>query len=233
MGEIMNIIDFGRIRQFIPYLTQGVTITLAIAFFSTLIGVVLGILINTVSKRKVLGKLAFAYVDVFRGTPVILQLSLIYFALPRVLTLLAQDWFGYLGNITISAFAAAIITFSLNSSAYVSEIIRSGVNSVDPGEIEAAKALGVGKFHIYKDIILPIAFKNSFPALMNEIIMLVKESSIVSIIGLQDLMRRQQIVSAQTYLYFEPLLFVGLIYYIIVKTMSIAAKKLEGVLMHD
>jgi arginine/lysine/histidine transport system permease protein len=229
----MNIIDFGRIRQFIPYLTQGVTITLAIAFFSTLIGVVLGILINTVSKRKVLGKLAFAYVDVFRGTPVILQLSLIYFALPRVLTLLAQDWFGYSGNITISAFAAAIITFSLNSSAYVSEIIRSGVNSVDPGEIEAAKALGVGKFHIYKDIILPIAFKNSFPALMNEIIMLVKESSIVSIIGLQDLMRRQQIVSAQTYLYFEPLLFVGLIYYIIVKTMSIAAKKLEGVLMHD
>ena len=229
----MNIIDFGRIRQFIPYLTQGVTITLAIAFFSTLIGVVLGILINTVSKRKVLGKLAFAYVDVFRGTPVILQLSLIYFALPRVLTLLAQDWFGYSGNITISAFAAAIITFSLNSSAYVSEIIRSGVNSVDPGEIEAAKALGVGKFHIYKDIILPIAFKNSFPALMNEIIMLVKESSIVSIIGLQDLMRRQQIVSAQTYLYFEPLLYVGVIYYIIVKTMSIAAKKLEGVLMHD
>jgi polar amino acid transport system permease protein len=233
MGEIMNIIDFGRIRQFIPYLTQGVTITLAIAFFSTLIGVVLGILINTVSKRKVLGKLAFAYVDVFRGTPVILQLSLIYFALPRVLTLLAQDWFGYSGNITISAFAAAIITFSLNSSAYVSEIIRSGVNSVDPGEIEAAKALGVGKFHIYKDIILPIAFKNSFPALMNEIIMLVKESSIVSIIGLQDLMRRQQIVSAQTYLYFEPLLYVGVIYYIIVKLMSIAAKKLEGVLMHD
>ena len=229
----MNIIDFGRIRQFIPYLTQGVTITLAIAFFSTLIGVVLGILINTVSKRKVLGKLAFAYVDVFRGTPVILQLSLIYFALPRVLTLLAQDWFGYSGNITISAFAAAIITFSLNSSAYVSEIIRSGVNSVDPGEIEAAKALGVGKFHIYKDIILPIAFKNSFPALMNEIIMLVKESSIVSIIGLQDLMRRQQIVSAQTYLYFEPLLYVGVIYYIIVKLMSIAAKKLEGVLMHD
>jgi amine acid ABC transporter, permease protein, 3-TM region, His/Glu/Gln/Arg/opine family len=229
----MNIIDFGRIRQFIPYLTQGITITLAIAFFSTLLGVVLGILINTVSKRKVLGKLAFAYVDVFRGTPVILQLSLIYFAFPRLLTVLAQDWFGYTGNITITAFAAAIITFSLNSSAYVSEIIRSGVNSVDPGEIEAAKALGVDKFHIYKDIILPIAFKNSFPALMNEIIMLVKESSIVSIIGLQDLMRRQQIVSAQTYLYFEPLLYVGLIYYIIVKIMSIAAKKVEGVLMHD
>ena len=229
----MNIIDFGRIQQFIPFLTQGITITLAIAFVSTLFGVVLGILINTVSKRKILGKLAFAYVDVFRGTPVILQLSLIYFAFPRVLSVLAQEWFGYSGNITISAFAAAIITFSLNSSAYVSEIIRSGVNSVEPGEIEAAKALGVGRFHIYKDIILPIAFKNSFPALMNEIIMLVKESSIVSIIGLQDLMRRQQIVSAQTYLYFEPLLYVGLIYYLIVKLMSTAAKKIEGVLMHD
>ena len=89
MGEIMNIIDFGRIRQFIPYLTQGVTITLAIAFFSTLIGVVLGILINTVSKRKVLGKLAFAYVVVFRGTRVILHLSVFYFALRCVLTLLS------------------------------------------------------------------------------------------------------------------------------------------------
>jgi polar amino acid transport system permease protein len=229
----MNIVDFERIRRFIPFLTQGITITLSVAFVSTLIGVILGIMINTVSKRKVLGKLAFAYVDIFRGTPVILQLSLVYFALPRVLTVLAQEWFGFQGFLTISAFTAAIITFSLNSSAYVSEIIRSGVNSVDPGEIEAAKALGVGKFHIYKDIILPIAFKNSFPALMNEIIMLVKESSIVSIIGLQDLMRRQQIVSAQTYLYFEPLLYVGLIYYIVVKIMSISAKKMERVLQHD
>jgi arginine/lysine/histidine transport system permease protein len=229
----MSIVDFNRIRGFIPFLTQGITITLSLAFVSTLFGVILGILINTVSKRKILGKIAFAYVDVFRGTPVLLQLSLIYFALPRVLTLFFQQTFGFTGNFNISAFAAAIITFSLNSSAYVSEIIRSGVNSVDPGEIEAAKALGVGKFHIYKDIILPIAFKNSFPALMNEIIMLVKESSIVSIIGLQDLMRRQQIVSAQTYLFFEPLLYVGLIYYVVVKLMSIAAKKIEGVLQHD
>ena len=229
----MSIFDFSRLTQWIPYLSQGVMITLSLAFFSTILGVVLGILINTISKRPILGRLAFAYVDIFRGTPVILQLSLIYFALPRILTVLLQSSFGFTGNLSISAYGAAIITFSLNSSAYVSEIIRSGVNSVDPGEIEAAKALGVSKFHIYKDIILPIAFKNSFPALMNEIIMLVKESSIVSIIGLQDLMRRQQIVSSQTYMYFEPLMYVGLIYYIIVKIMSYSAKWIERWLAHD
>ena len=158
---------------------------------------------------------------------------MIYFAFPKIIEEFINGVFNSNIDITLTAFAAAIITFSLNSGAYISEIIRSGINSVTKGEVEAAKALGVSKYHIYKDIILPIAFKNSFPALMNEFITLVKESSIVSIIGLQDLMRRQQIVTSQTYMYFEPLIVIGIIYFVVIKILTITARKVEKRLQYD
>lgn len=224
--------NYEAIKQWLPYIARGLNITLAVAFLAATIGLVIGIFINILSRRKVLGKLAFYYVDLFRGTPVLLQLSLVYYALPRMLTVLLVSGFGVHVDLRLTAFSAAVLTFSLNSSAYVSEIIRSGIHSVDKGEIEAATALGVSKFHIYKDIILPIAFKNAFPAMMNEMITLVKESSIVSLIGLQDLMRRQQIVTAQTYLYFEPLIVVGIFYYAIVKLLAFTGKRIEMRLHH-
>jgi polar amino acid transport system permease protein len=140
---------------------------------------------------------------------------------------------GYSINFAIPALVAGFITFSMNSGAYISEIIRSGINSVDKGEIEAAKSLGVSNYHIYKDIILKIAFKNSFPALMNEFITLVKESSIASVIGIADLMRRFTIVSSQTYMYFEPLIIVGIIYYVVIKILTIIGKKVEVKLQYD
>ncbi|TVP95719.1 MAG: amino acid ABC transporter permease [Acholeplasmatales bacterium] len=227
-----TLFNYQAIRQWLPYIARGLSITLTVAFSAAAIGLIVGILINVLSRRKFLGKLAFMYVDIFRGTPVILQLSLIYYALPRTLSLLLSEAFGWSVDFRLTAFSAAVITFGLNSSAYVSEIIRSGVHSVDKGEIEAATALGVSKFHIYKDIILPIAFKNAFPAMMNEMITLVKESSIVSLIGLQDLMRRQQIVTAQTYMYFEPLIVVGIIYYAIVKVLAFSGKRIEMRLHH-
>ena len=224
--------DWNRIERWVPYLLQGLSITLSVAFLAALFGLVLGILINAFSRRRFLRKVAFAYVDVFRGTPLILQLSMVYFAVPRLLSSVMDVYFDRQVTFLISAFTASVITFSLNSAAYISEIIRSGVNSVDVGEIEAASALGVSKFHIYKDIILPIAFKNAFPAMMNELITLVKESSIVSIIGLQDLMRRQQIVTSQTFMFFEPLIIVGLVYYLVVKTMSFTGQWIERRLHH-
>lgn len=226
------IFDWSRIGRWVPYLVQGLSITLSVAFLAALFGLILGILINALSRRRILGKIAFAYVDVFRGTPVILQLSMVYFAVPRLMSTFMQVYFNRSVTFMITAFTASVIAFSLNSAAYISEIIRSGVNSVDVGEIEAATALGVSKYHIYKDIILPIAFKNAFPAMMNELITLVKESSIVSIIGLQDLMRRQQIVTSQTFMFFEPLIIVGLVYYIVVKVMSYSGQWIERRLHH-
>lgn len=230
---MLTIFNFEAVLKWIPYISKGLGYTLMIAFFASIIGVIIGIILTLMSRHKVLSKFSYFYIDIFRGTPVILQLSMVYWGIPGLLKGILNEGFGLDVTITLSALAAAIITFSLNSGAYISEIIRSGINSVNKGEIEAAKALGISNFHIYKDIILPIAFKNSFPAMMNEFITLVKESSIVSVIGLQDLMRRQQIVTSQTYMYFEPLIVIGIIYYVVVKILTITSRKLESRLQYD
>lgn len=230
MSDFFN---YDSISPWIPYLSKGLGYTLLIALLASILGVAIGVMLTLMSRHKQLSKISYFYIDIFRGTPILLQLSIIYFAIPKLVDTLVNDMMHLDIAITLSAFSAAIITFSLNSGAYISEIIRSGINSVSKGEIEAAEALGVSKYHIYKDIILPIAFKNSFPALMNEFITLVKESSIVSIIGLQDLMRRQQIVTSQTYMYFEPLIVVGIIYYLVIKVLTITGRKVEKRLQYD
>jgi len=221
------IFDFKAIIEWIPFISKGLGVTLGLAVFSAVFGTIIGIIVTLVSESK-FKKVAYVYVDIFRGTPLILQLSVIYLAIPQIMAVISPG-----ENFEIAAFMASVIAFSLNSGAYISEIIRSGINSVDKGEIEAAVSLGIKKRHIYQDIILPIAFRNSFPALMNELITLVKESSIVSIIGLQDLMRRQQIVSSQLYKYFEPLIVVGVIYYVVIKLISFIGRRVEMRLKYD
>lgn len=227
IGGIHMIFNYEAIQDWIPFIVKGIGITVSLALLSAVLGIVIGIVTTFVYKSKFKG-LAYFYIDIFRGTPLILQLSIIYFASVQIINDIFPE-----SNFVISAFAASLITFSLNSGAYITEIIRAGINSVDKGEIEAAVSLGVKKSQIYKDIIFPIAFKNILPALINELITLVKETSIVSIIGLQDIMRRQQIVSSQTYLFFEPLLIVGIMYYVLVKLLSITGRKVESRLKYD
>ena len=228
-----NIFNYEAVKEWIPYITKGLSVTLLIALVASILGIIIGVVIVIMQRVKITKPLSVAYVDIFRGTPLILQLSIVYFALPQILNAVFNNALGMNIDFQIAGIVAAFITFSLNSGAYISEIIRSGINSVDPGELEAAKALGINKFYIYKDIILPIAFKNSFPSLMNEFITLVKESSIVSVIGVQDLMRRQQIVTSQTYMYFEPLIIVGIIYYVIIKILSYLGRKVEVKFAYD
>jgi polar amino acid transport system permease protein len=229
MNQLFN---YENIRKWIPYIFGGLNVTLLIALVAALFGVTLGIIIILAQRNKYTSKLAWIYIDIFRGTPLLLQLSIVYFAMPQILDRVFNGGLGFDIDFTLSGLIAAFITFSLNSGAYISEIIRSGINSLDKGELEAARALGVSKFHTYKDIILPVAFKNSFPALMNEFVTLVKESSIVSVIGIQDLMRRQQIVTSQTYMYFEPLIIIGIIYYVVIKILTIIGRKIEVKLAH-
>ena len=228
-----SLFRYDAIKDWIPYLFGGLGITLLIAVVAATFGFLIGILIVVSYKHKSTSWLAKAYIDIFRGTPLLLQLSIIYFAVPQITERILNNMMGFNVDITIAALTAAFITFSLNSGAYISEIIRSGINSVDPGELEAAKALGISKFHTFKDIVLPIAFRNSFPALMNEFITLVKESSVVSIIGIKDLMRRQQIVTSQTYMYFEPLIVIGVIYYVVIKLLTIVGRQVEVKLTYD
>jgi len=224
--------QFDRMVPWLNYLFQGIYITLALSIFSAVIGLLIGILINYLRHKNILKRFLFMYIDLFRGTPLLLQLSMMYYALPRVFSELFSLIPGLDVSFQLSPFSAAIITFGLNSGAYVSEIIRSGMSAIPKGQLEAASSLGIPKRYIFKDILLPVGLRNSLPSLINELITLTKESSIVSLIGLLDLMRRQQIITAQTFLYFEPLLIVGLIYYSLVKLISLFGRALEKKVNH-
>lgn len=210
-------LHFHELIPSIPFITKGIFTVLEYALISVSIGFLLGSLlaIMRTSPRPVMGFLASTYVSIFRGTPLLLQLSLAYFAIPQIC------------HYQISAFEAGILAFSLNSGAYVSEAIRGGIQSVDRGQFEAAASLGLthGKIMFY--IILPQAYRNCLPSLVNEVIGIIKETSLLSIIMEMDLLRRANIVAAEKYMYFEPLIFIGCIYYLLTSLLTIIANYLE------
>lgn len=210
-------LDFSQIVPSIPFILYGIVVTLKFVIVSAIMGFVLGTILALfkIGRIRVLKWFADAYTSIFRGTPLILQLMIIYFAVPQLT--------GY----DISAFLAGVLAFGLNSGAYISEIIRAGIQAVDKGQVEATKALGIPYGPAMKDIILPQAMKNILPALMNEFITLTKESAIISTIGTMDIMRRAQIVGSDTWLYFEPFLIAGLIYYLMVMSLTLLGKWME------
>ncbi|ANU17735.1 arginine ABC transporter permease [Planococcus maritimus] len=212
----MNL-DFSQIIPYIPFMLEGIWVTLKFVFFAIILGSLLGtgLALFKIGSAKPLKWFADAYTSIFRGTPLILQLMIIYYSIPQLT--------GY----DISPFLSAILAFGLNSSAYISEIIRAGIQAVDKGQLEAAQALGVPYGAMMKDIILPQALKNILPALMNEFITLTKESAIVSTIGYLDLMRRAQVVGADLFRNFEPLLFVGVIYWCLVMGLTVIGRMIE------
>ncbi|MDN3016596.1 amino acid ABC transporter permease [Paenibacillus sp. BSR1-1] len=212
----MNL-DFSQIVPYIPFILKGIWVTLKFVIIAIIFGFLLGTILSLfkISSNKALNWIGKVYTSIFRGTPLILQLMLIYFAIPQLT--------GY----DIQPFLASILAFGLNSAAYVSEIIRAGIQAVDKGQTEAAQALGVPYRLMMKDIILPQAFKNILPALMNEFVTLTKESALVSTIGYLDLMRRAQVVGADTYRNFEPLIFVGLIYWLMIMVLTTMGRIVE------
>lgn len=212
----MNL-HFDQIVPSIPYLLQGIWVTLQFTLLAAVFGFIGGTILTLfkISSIKPLKWFADLYTSIFRGTPMILQLALIYFATPQLT--------GY----DITALEAGVLALSMNSSAYISETIRAGILAIDKGQREAALSLGVPYGQMMWDIILPQAVKNILPALVNESIALLKESALVSTIGAADLMRRATIVGADKFLYFEPLLLVGLIYYLMVMALTWVGRMLE------
>lgn len=210
-------LDFSRIQPNIPFILGGIGTTLAFTLVSAIFGFTWGTILSIfkISGIKPLRWFADFYTSIFRGTPLILQLAIIYFSTPQLI--------GY----AIPPFQAGVITFSLNSAAYSSETIRGGILAVDKGQREAALTMGVPYTMMMLDVILPQAFKNILPALVNESIALLKDSSLVSTVGALDLMRRGQIVAAEKFIYFEPLLAVGLIYYVMVMSFTWLAQRFE------
>lgn len=213
--------DVKPIFSFWEYFAKGTGFTILIAFVSVIFGIALGTMLALMrlSKSKALHVIAGAYVEFVRGTPMMIQVMFIYFALGVV--------------INIPALLAGIIAVSLNSGAYICEIIRSGLNSVPKGQTEAARSLGMGKTETLRYIIFPQALKNIWPALGNEFITVIKESSIVSIIGVGDLIYQTKVVTAITYRPVAPLAVTLIIYFILTFSLTKLLNYYEGKMKHD
>lgn len=204
---------FEFLANYGSYFVKGTVTTLWLSLAGVIIGTVLGVILSLVrSINKYIGFIATAYVEYTRGTPLITQATIIYF-LPALI------------GLDINKFVAGLVAISLNSAAYMAEIIRGGINSVDKGQLEAARSLGMPHGVAMREIILPQAIKNILPALANEFITVIKESSIISILGVTELMYQQSIVKAITYKPLTPLFIASLIYFV----MTFSLSKLVGV----
>ena len=202
------------------YLASGLKTTLIITFFAVIIGMVLGFLIAIVrathdktGKLRIPNLLCKLYLTVIRGTPVMVQLLIIYYVI--------------FASVKIDKTFVGILAFGLNSAAYVAEIVRSGIMSIDNGQFEAGACLGLNYRRTMLYIILPQAFKNVLPALANECIVLLKETSVAGYIALEDLTKGGDIIRSLTYEAFLPLIAVALIYLILVITLSRLVTRLE------
>lgn len=211
-------IDFRVLKGYVPYMLKGVYVTLLFTLVSALLGLFWGVILSLfkISGVRPLQWFATAYTSVFRGTPLLVQLTIIYYATPQLL------------DFDIPALLAAGLAFGLNSAAYLSETIRGGIMAVDKGQREAAIALGIPYRKMMVRIIFPQALRHILPALVNEFVALLKESSLVSVIGVSELMRRADVVRASTFRAFEALLLVAAIYYVLVLVLTSLARMLEG-----
>ena len=187
--------------------------TIQYSFLSMFFGLLFGLIFTLMmySNVKILYCISKVYVSVIRGTPLLLQLSIVYFGI------------SHLTGLNLSVFVSGVIAFSFNSGAYVVEIIRSGIRSLDKGQFEACKSLNLTKYLAIKDIYIPQIVHNIFPALINEFIALIKESSLISVIGGYEIMKNTNIVIAQYYDYFTPLLVAGITYYAMTFSLEVFA----------
>ena len=206
------------IERYSSFFAQGVVNTLIIAAFSVLLGTILGTLMATMRMGKILPLkwLAVAYIEFIRGTPLMVQLMFIFYGLPMIGVKIPE--ISWIPN--FSRFAAGIVAMSMNSCAYVAEVIRSGIQSVDAGQSEAAMSLGMNSFQRTWYILVPQALKTILPALGNEFIMIVKDTSLASTFFIGDLMTQYLIVRGASYLPLEPLVIVGVIYFILTFLLS-------------
>ena len=202
--------NFDLVVNSFPLLLVGAGVPIKITALSVALGVVIGLFVGIarISRIKLLRVLAAIYVDFFRGTPLLVQIFLVYFALP-VIT-----------GQRVDPFVAAIGSCGINSGAYVAEIFRAGIQSIDKGQMEAGRSLGMTWVQTMRYIIVPQAFKRVIPPLGNEFIALLKDSSLVSVIGFEELTRRGQLIIAKTYGSLEIWLSVAVIYLAMTLTIS-------------
>ena len=210
----MNL-DFSFIAEYMPYYFKGIKYTLLISFVAVLFGAIFGSLLFYMKssnfhiwKIKPLKILAVAYIEIIRGTPMILQIFIVYAG--------AEPFLG----IDLTALQSAFIAIALNSAAYVSEIVRAGIDAVDKGQMEAARSLGMKKSTAMILIVVPQAIRNILPAIGNEFVTVIKESSMASVVGVGELMYAAKIVQGSTYRSLEPLIVAAGFYFILTFTLG-------------
>ena len=210
----MNL-DFSFIVEYMPYYFEGIKYTLLISFVAVLFGAVFGSLLFYMKssnfhiwKIKPLKIIAVAYIEIIRGTPMILQIFIVYAG--------AEPFFG----MDLSALQAAFVAIALNSAAYVSEIVRAGIDAVDKGQMEAARSLGMKKSTAMMLIVVPQAVRNILPAIGNEFVAVIKESSMASVVGVVELIKKKKIVQGSTYRSLEPLIVAAGFYFILTFTLG-------------
>ena len=203
-------VNFDLMKNAFPLLVAGAGITIEITALSVFFGMLIGIVVALVrlSDFRILRWLGNVYVDFIRGTPLLIQIFLVYFSLPSII--------GH----RVDAFFAAISACSINSGAYVAEVFRGGIQPIDVGQMEAGRSMGMTWWQTMRYIILPQAFKRIIPPLGNEFIAMLKDSSLVSVIGFEELTRRGQLIIARTYASFEIWMAVAIIYLILTFTVA-------------
>lgn len=245
MDHFIQISNFAKIVPYIDLFKQGLIVTVLLSLFTVVIGFCIALLLAlmrlsnfrplrflgidrdghqkeegalaVISRFNPLSFLATAYVEVLRSTPVIVQIFIIYFG---VFGMIKLPSFEILGFIKFNRFFPGVVALGMNSGAYLCEIIRAGIQSIDGGQTEAARSLGLSQFQNMRHIVLPQALKNTLPAIANEFVVIIKESAITYTIGVQDVMSAVNAVKGATFIIVEPLLVATAIYFTLCFTIS-------------
>lgn len=210
--------DSGFISKYGSFFLKGIKITILISLIGVALGSILGafVALMKLSKIKIISWIASIYIEILRGTPMLVQVFIVFFGITAAL------------GLDISALVCGTIALVINSSAYIAEIIRAGINAVDKGQMEAARSLGLNYRQTMKSVIMPQAIKNILPALGNEFVTLIKESSIVSTIGVGEIMFNAQVVQGISFDPFTPLLVAAALYFVLTFVLTRIMNMIEG-----
>lgn len=222
--------DFTRVfRDGLPMLFEGAKLTIGIAILAILAGLLIGFLscLMGLSKKPILKGISAVYVWVIRGTPMIVQAFFVFFAVPQILNMIPGV------RVTLTPFWAGFITLSLNAGAYLSEVFRGGIQAVPPGQTEAARSLGLSAFKTMMKVVLPQAFKISLPSMVNQFIITVKDTSILSVIGLAEIVNNAKQFVGSTWRFFETYILVGVFYLVIVSALMVLSNYIEKRMSYD
>lgn len=221
--------DFALVfKESWPMLLEGLKLTVEISLLSIAIGLVIGLLscLMGLSKLGIVRAVSAVYVWIIRGTPMIVQAFIVYYGIPIIVQQFNPDF-------VISEFLAGTITLSLNAGAYLSEIFRSGIQAVDKGQIEASRSLGIGSGKTMFRVVLPQAFKITIPSIVNQFIITIKDTSILSVISLAELCNQAKQYSASTYRFFEVYILIGILYLAIISALMVLSKYVEKKVSYD